>query len=116
MTRASRTVCIGTRQKISLKARLDRRRHSQPSKGYRTKQNSHSPFYGYYFHMLNRQGSHAQGGAKAYVADGKMTGGFAFVANPAEYGNSGIMRFIINQDGICSKKTWRRTQPKQQLQ
>lgn len=72
--------------------------------GYRTKQNSHSPFYGYYFHMLNRQGSHAQGGAKAYVADGKMSGGFALVAYPAEYGNSGIMTFIINQDGILFQK------------
>jgi hypothetical protein len=72
--------------------------------GYRAKQNSRTPFYGYYFHMLNRQGSHAQGGAKAYVADEKMTGGFAFVAYPAEYGNSGIMTFIISQDGILFQK------------
>jgi hypothetical protein len=72
--------------------------------GYSAKQNSHTPFHGYYFHMLNRQGSHAQGGAKDYVANGKMTGGFAFVAYPAEYGNSGIMTFIINQDGILFQK------------
>jgi hypothetical protein len=62
------------------------------------------PFHGYYFHMLNRQGSHAQGGAKDYVVDGKMVGGFAFVAYPAEYRNSGVMTFIINQDGVLLQK------------
>jgi hypothetical protein len=54
--------------------------------------------------MLNRQGSHAQGGAKDYVVDGKMVGGFAFVAYPAEYRNSGVMTFIINQDGVLLQK------------
>ncbi len=51
-----------------------------------------------------RQGSHAPGGAKDYMADGKMTGGFAFVAYPAEYRNSGVMTFIINQDGVLLQK------------
>jgi hypothetical protein len=74
------------------------------AEGYSTKPNSHIPFHGYYFHMLNRQGSHAQGGAKDYVVDGKMVGGFAFVAYPAEYGNSGVMTFIINQDGVLLQK------------
>lgn len=72
--------------------------------GYNAKQNSHAPFHGYYFHMLNKQGSHAPGGAKDYVVDGKMTGGFAFVAYPAEYRNSGVMTFIMNQDGMLLQK------------
>jgi Protein of unknown function (DUF2950) len=72
--------------------------------GYSVKQNSHAPFHGYYFHMLNRQGSHAPGGAKDYVVNGKMAAGFAFVAYPSEYGNSGVMTFIINQDGVLLQK------------
>ena len=74
------------------------------AEGYSTKPNSHTPFHGYYFHMLARQGAHAPGGAKAYVVNGKMVGGFAFVAYPAEYGNSGIMTFIINQDGVLLQR------------
>jgi hypothetical protein len=74
------------------------------TEGYTAKPNSHVPFHGYYFRMLNRQGAHAPGGAKDYVVDGKMAGGFAFVAYPAEYGNSGIMTFIINQDGVLLQK------------
>jgi hypothetical protein len=72
--------------------------------GYNVKPNSHIPFHGYYFRMLTKQGSHANGGAKDYVVDGKMAGGFAFVAFPAEYGNSGIMTFIIDQDGVMLQK------------
>jgi len=72
--------------------------------GYSLKPDSHAPFHGYYFHMLKRQGNHARGGAKDYVVDGKMAGGFAFVAYPAEYGNSGVMTFIINQDGVLLQK------------
>jgi hypothetical protein len=74
------------------------------TEGYSVKPDSHVPFHGYYFHMLNRQGSHAPGGAKDYVVDGKMVGGFAFVAYPAEYRNSGVMTFIINQDGVLLQK------------
>jgi hypothetical protein len=74
------------------------------TEGYAVKPNSHLPFHGYFFHMLTRQGSHAQGGAKDYVVDGSMVGGFAFVAYPAEYGNSGVMTFIINQDGVLLQK------------
>jgi hypothetical protein len=74
------------------------------AEGYSTKPNSHTPFHGYYFHMLTRQGAHAPGGAKDYVVNGKMVGGFAFVAYPADYGNSGIMTFIINQDGVLLQK------------
>jgi hypothetical protein len=74
------------------------------AEGYSAKANSHLPFHGYYFRLLNRQGSNAPGGAKDYVVDGKMTGGFAFLAYPAEYGNSGVMTFIINQDGVLLQK------------
>ena len=54
--------------------------------------------------MLNGQTDKAPGGAKDYMVNGKMTGGFAFVAYPAEYGNSGVMTFIINQDGVLLQK------------
>jgi hypothetical protein len=62
------------------------------------------PFYGYYFRQLQNQGSDAKGGAKPYVVDGKMTGGFAYVAYPAKYGDTGIQTFIINQDGVVYEK------------
>jgi len=74
------------------------------AEGYSVKPNSHSPFHGYYFHMLTRQGSQAPGGAKDYLVDGKMVAGFAFIAHPAEYGNSGVMTFMINQDGVLLQK------------
>jgi hypothetical protein len=72
--------------------------------GYSAKPNSHTSFHGYYFHMLTKQGANAQGGAKDYVVNGQMAGGFAFVAYPAEYRNSGVMTFIINQDGVLFQK------------
>jgi hypothetical protein len=74
------------------------------SEGYSVKPDAHQPFHGYYFHMLTSQGSNAPSGAKNYVVNGKMVGGFAFVAYPAEYGNSGIMTFIMNQDGLFLQK------------
>jgi Protein of unknown function (DUF2950) len=74
------------------------------TEGYNAKSNAHTPFHGYYFHMLTGQGSQAPGGAKDYVVDGKMVGGYAFVAYPAEYGNSGVMTFIISQDRILLQK------------
>lgn len=63
-----------------------------------------TPFRGYFFRPLARQGKNAQGGAKTYIVDGKMTGGFAFVAYPAEYRSSGVMTFIVNQDGVVYQK------------
>jgi Protein of unknown function (DUF2950) len=72
--------------------------------GYTAKQDAHQPFHGYYFHMMNRQGSQTPGGAKDYVVGGKMVDGFAFIAYPAEYGNSGVMTFMINQDGVLLQK------------
>jgi hypothetical protein len=62
------------------------------------------PFYGYFFRQLENQGPGAKGGAKPYVVNGKMTGGFAYVAYPAKYGDTGIETFIINQDGVVFEK------------
>jgi len=62
------------------------------------------PYHGYFYRILTRQGAHASGGAKDYIADGRMTGGFALLAYPAKWGDSGIMTFVINQDGIVFEK------------
>ncbi|HUK32179.1 MAG TPA: DUF2950 domain-containing protein [Candidatus Acidoferrum sp.] len=62
------------------------------------------PFEGYYFRVLTAQGPNAPGGARNYVEDGKMTRGFAFIAYPAEYRSSGVMTFIVNQDGVVYEK------------
>jgi Protein of unknown function (DUF2950) len=59
-----------------------------------------SPFHGYYFRILTAQGAAAPGGAKDYLADGKLTGGFALVAWPAQYDVTGVMTFIVNHDGV----------------
>jgi len=74
--------------------------------GYTFKKGSgkHSPYYGYYFRILKSQGPDATGGARDYVVNGKMTGGFGLVAYPAQYGISGVMTFIVNQDGIVHEK------------
>ena len=63
-----------------------------------------TPYHGYLFHILLRRGKHAAGGAKSYIVNGKMTDGFAFVAYPAEYRSSGVMTFIVNQDGVVYQK------------
>jgi hypothetical protein len=57
------------------------------------------PYHGYYYRILKRQGPSAGGGAYDYVVKGKMIGGFALLAYPAQYGNSGIMTFMVNHDG-----------------
>lgn len=62
------------------------------------------PFNGYLFRVLTSQGSHAPGGAKNYVVEGRMTGGFAFVAYPAEYRSSGVMTLIVNESGTIYEK------------
>ncbi|MGO9604563.1 MAG: DUF2950 domain-containing protein [Candidatus Binataceae bacterium] len=63
-----------------------------------------TPFHGYVYRILTSQGKDAPGGAKDYVADGKLTGGFAFIAYPAEYRSSGVMTFLVNQDGTILQK------------
>jgi hypothetical protein len=62
------------------------------------------PFHGYLFKILTRQGKHAPGGKLNYVINGNMIGGFALVASPAEYGETGIMTFIVNQQGRVYQK------------
>jgi hypothetical protein len=62
------------------------------------------PFNGYFFRMLTSQGPHALGGAKNYIVDGVMTGGFAFIAYPAEYHSSGVMTFIVSESGTIYEK------------
>lgn len=63
-----------------------------------------SPFHGYYFKILKGQGKHAAGGAYQYVVKDRMILGFALVAYPAEYGNSGVMTFMVNQAGTVYEK------------
>ena len=62
------------------------------------------PYYGYYFRILSAQGKHAPGGVKSYLSNGQMTGGFAFIAYPAEYRSSGVMTFIAGPNGIVYEK------------
>jgi hypothetical protein len=62
------------------------------------------PFHGYFFRILTRQGSHAPGGAKDYMAHGHLTRGFALLAFPAKWGDSGIMTFVVDQNGIVFEK------------
>jgi hypothetical protein len=59
-----------------------------------------APYYGYLYKILTEQGPDAPGGAKSYLVDGKLTGGFALIAYPAQYHSSGVMTFIVNQDGV----------------
>ena len=72
--------------------------------GYGGQHDTPQPFHGYFFHTLKAQGASAKGGAKDYIVDGKMTGGFAFVAWPAEYKNSGVMTFLVGKDGVVYEK------------
>jgi hypothetical protein len=62
------------------------------------------PYRGYYYHILERQGPGAAGGARSYLTGGKMIGGFAFVAYPAQYRSSGVMTFIVGTDGVVYQR------------
>ena len=64
----------------------------------------HSPYHGYYFKILTRQGASAPGGKYGYIINGNMIAGFALVAYPATWGNSGVMTFIVNQQGRVYQK------------
>lgn len=78
---------------------------SATAEGYQKgKSGSPIPFHGYYYRVLTKQGPNAPGGARNYLVNGKMTKGFAFLAYPAEYRASGVMTFMINQDGIIVEK------------
>lgn len=76
------------------------------NEGYLTQKTSEEPqpYYGYFYRILTAQGENADGGAFDYIVEGKMIGGFAVIAYPAEYGSSGIMTFIVNYDGVVYQK------------
>ena len=73
------------------------------AQGYRVG-GGRTPFHGYYFKILTKQGAAASGGELEYVVRGKMIGGFALVAYPADYENSGVMTFLVNHDGTVFEK------------
>jgi hypothetical protein len=83
---------------------LDEVRDFAKTAGYTNAGNNPQPFSGYYFRILTKQGEKAKGGPKDYLVDGKLTGGFAVLAYPAEYRNSGIMTFMVGSDGIIYQK------------
>ena len=75
------------------------------SDGYaKTQAGPATPYRGYYFRVVTRQGKNGPGGSKNYMVNGKLTGGFAFVAYPAEYRSSGVKTFMVGSDGIVYEK------------
>ncbi len=77
---------------------------SAAGEGYNMQQGKAAPYHGYYYRILTKQGAAAKGGARDYMVNGELTKGFAFVAYPAEYRNSGVVTFIVNQDGVVYEK------------
>jgi len=80
---------------------------SARAEGYPAGKGAHqhrAPYHGYFYKILKRQGEHAPDGARDYLVDGRLIGGFALVAFPARHGDSGIMTFIVNQDGVVYQK------------
>ena len=74
------------------------------TEGFTPEAGKQQPFHGYFYRILTKQGAGAKGGAKDYVVNGKMTGGFALVAYPEKYGDTGIMTFIVDQNGVVYEK------------
>jgi hypothetical protein len=74
------------------------------SEGYSAQKGQPTPFHGYYYRILTKQGHFAKGGKKNYLVKGELVRGFAFLAYPADYKNSGVMTFAVNQDGIVYQK------------
>ena len=74
------------------------------AEGYKVGGGEPQPYHGYYYRILTRQGPNGPGGEMDYVINGKMIGGFALVAYPAEYGNSGVMTFVVNHAGTVYQK------------
>lgn len=72
--------------------------------GYTATAGKPTAYHGYYYKILTGQGANAQGGAYDYVVRGKMVGGFGMVAYPAQYGNSGVMTFVVSHDGVVYEK------------
>lgn len=77
---------------------------SAQAQGYAGKAGKAAPYHGYHYKILKRQGSTAAGGAYDYLAQGRMIGGHALLAWPAAYGNSGVMTFMVNHDGVVYEK------------
>jgi hypothetical protein len=73
------------------------------AEGYKVSEQA-APYHGYYYRILKGQGSNAPSGALNYVVKGQMIGGFALIAYPAEYGNSGVMTFVVNHAGTVYQK------------
>jgi hypothetical protein len=74
------------------------------AEGYGENRPSTTPLWGYHFRILTAQGEAAPGGRRSYIVNGEMPGGFALVAFPAKYQSSGVMTFIVNQNGIVYEK------------
>jgi len=79
---------------------------SAAAEGYRVREagEAPAPYHGYFFRILTAQGPHAPGGAREYVKEGQMTGGFALVAWPADHGSSGVMTFLVDEQGVVFQK------------
>jgi hypothetical protein len=74
------------------------------AQGYVPHPGTPTPYHGYYYRILTGQGKSAPGGEQSYLVDGKMTGGFAFLAYPARYRTSGVMSFLVGADGVVREK------------
>jgi Protein of unknown function (DUF2950) len=77
---------------------------SAASDGFTPQAGKQQPFHGYLYRIVDKQGADAKGGTKDFITNGKMTGGFAFIAYPEAYGDTGITTFITNQSGVVYEK------------
>ena len=100
---ARKTVSIGRRAPGEEQSPLGELFAAASRQGYRAGE-GRSPYHGYYYKILTKQGPAATGGAADYVVNGNMIGGFALVAYPAQYRNSGVMTFIVNYAGTVFQK------------
>src|SRR5271166_4648971 len=78
--------------------------YAAATEGFTPEAGKQQPFHGYLYRILTKQGADAKGGAKDYVVNGRMTGGFAIVAYPEKYGDTGITTLLINQNGVMYEK------------
>ena len=74
------------------------------TEGFTPEANKQQPFHGYFYRILTKQGGDAKGGAKDYIVGGHMTAGFALVAYPEKYGDTGVTTFITNRNGVVYEK------------
>ena len=100
----SRMDCIGNLRKDNREVRWGLRWLTHRPRDIRRKQGKQQPYHGYFYRILTKQGANVKGGAKDYIVNGKMTGGFALVAYPERYGDTGITTFIMNKDGVLYQK------------